>query len=520
MAMVAMHSKMQHGAELQEQAHALAADNAALRRELERQQAKHQLAAFEQQERLAKTVKQQRTNLEQQPEVIRKENAIRLAKMKAESDIELAKEITTREEKVTAAKSDAEKQRVVAERFLMARHEATLQTQRRKLREQHEVWMKAEAQKHIADLDAAEARAVREAATQALVLRGSLEELEADVRGCGSRLEAQADEHTQARKQHADATKKLNTQHAAELAERQAAFGALEAKLASSSASSSKLIETTRAEMREEMAALQAEMAAAAQAAETTLADTEARHAAAMTHAEQALLSAEASAVAKHAQAMMQLREDVTSAVAKGEAAQVALRSQMESAAAASAAVIGGKDSEIDILQVKVANASEEWRTLIAQRDATIAGLEAQVRTMASHGQVRVHLSHATKLRSGDLNGMSDPYIVLNLGGCTEKSAVIKKTLNPRFDWEFIFSFTSVDLALAETLQIEAWDWDSITDDDKLGHGSLALEQHRAQLEAGHRVQCTVPLEYKPLVGKLVAAGQVYIALTWEARTG
>ena len=53
---------------------------------------------------------------------------------------------------------------------------------------------------------------------------------------------------------------------------------------------------------------------------------------------------------------------------------------------------------------------------------------------------------------------------------------------------------------------------------DKLGHATLPLAQHRAALEAGDRVECAVPLIYKPLIGKASAAGEVHLALTWEAK--
>ena len=156
---------------------------------------------------------------------------------------------------------------------------------------------------------------------------------------------------------------------------------------------------------------------------------------------------------------------------------------------------------------------------MCATRDATITELNLQIAALQAHGRLRVHLSHASNLRAADVNGSSDPFIVLILGGRTQRSAVVKKNLNPTYNWDFVFSFPSVDRALGETLLLEAWDSDTITDHDQIGHASVMLEQHRAQLEAGERVECTVPLEYKPFIGKPVAAGEVVIALSWEART-
>ena len=57
-----------------------------------------------------------------------------------------------------------------------------------------------------------------------------------------------------------------------------------------------------------------------------------------------------------------------------------------------------------------------------------------------SHGTLRVHLSHATDLKSMDSNGFSDPYVKLTLKGTTHKSKTMKKTLNPKWDEGFEFT--------------------------------------------------------------------------------
>ena len=89
-------------------------------------------------------------------------------------------------------------------------------------------------------------------------------------------------------------------------------------------------------------------------------------------------------------------------------------------------------------------------------------------------GRVRVSVIRAANLRAGDSDGLSDPYMKLKLGGMTEVSAVVKKTLNPRFDWDYTFGFEDRTFAFAATLKIEAWDHDfGLSLDDKLGHGTL-----------------------------------------------
>ena len=86
-------------------------------------------------------------------------------------------------------------------------------------------------------------------------------------------------------------------------------------------------------------------------------------------------------------------------------------------------------------------------------------------------GRIRVHLDRASGLRAADSNGHSDPYITLVFGGRTEQSEVVRKTLNPFFGWDFLFSFDSLETALAEVLNVEAWDWDRYSFHDPLGFG-------------------------------------------------
>ena len=54
--------------------------------------------------------------------------------------------------------------------------------------------------------------------------------------------------------------------------------------------------------------------------------------------------------------------------------------------------------------------------------------------------------------------------------------------------------------------------------DNKIGDGRLRIEQHRGALEAGERVELSVPIEYTPILRKPVPAGEVFISLMWEPR--
>ena len=82
----------------------------------------------------------------------------------------------------------------------------------------------------------------------------------------------------------------------------------------------------------------------------------------------------------------------------------------------------------------------------------------------------------------------------------------------------FVFGFENVEAAMAETLGIEAWDYDEMSDNDKLGAGNLKLVPHRSALEGGETIECKVPLEFVKgvLTSKAVSAGHVVVKVSWE----
>ena len=131
-------------------------------------------------------------------------------------------------------------------------------------------------------------------------------------------------------------------------------------------------------------------------------------------------------------------------------------------------------------------------------------------------GAVKVQLRRATNLRSGDKAGTSDPFVKLSLGSRTEKSTVVKKSLNPVWgegELAAIFTFPYYDLQAAceESLELEAFDWDEISFNDSLGAGVASL----AALGAGEQLELSVQLADKR---KLAApnTGVVHVAVSWE----
>lgn len=121
-------------------------------------------------------------------------------------------------------------------------------------------------------------------------------------------------------------------------------------------------------------------------------------------------------------------------------------------------------------------------------------------------GTLRVHLRHATGLKSADRNGLSDPYAKLSLAGQQHRSKTLKKTLSPT--WDESFEFKGVLRALlSEALQLHVFDHDLVSQDDVLGHASVdlrALRQHGARQH--------------DLVAQLSGQGCVHLHVSWAAR--
>ena len=118
-------------------------------------------------------------------------------------------------------------------------------------------------------------------------------------------------------------------------------------------------------------------------------------------------------------------------------------------------------------------------------------------------GTVRVKLLSAVGLKAADLNGKSDPYAVLSLGGKQHKSTVVSKTLSPRWDETFSFEGTLGDLT-SESLQLELFDKDRITRDDSLGTASVSLRD-------------LLTVREKALDVQLSGKGSVSLVITWTA---
>ncbi|XP_074587246.1 C2 and GRAM domain-containing protein At1g03370-like isoform X1 [Curcuma longa] len=84
-----------------------------------------------------------------------------------------------------------------------------------------------------------------------------------------------------------------------------------------------------------------------------------------------------------------------------------------------------------------------------------------------------VHVIEARNLQAMDLNGLSDPYVKLQLGKHRAKTKVVKKNLNPFWDEEFNFRVGD----LSEELIVSVLDEDKYFTDDFLGQVKVPLSK-------------------------------------------
>eukprot|EP01102_Stenamoeba_stenopodia_P007699 TRINITY_DN2170_c0_g8_i1.p1 TRINITY_DN2170_c0_g8~~TRINITY_DN2170_c0_g8_i1.p1 ORF type:complete len:683 (-),score=156.15 TRINITY_DN2170_c0_g8_i1:95-2143(-) len=89
-------------------------------------------------------------------------------------------------------------------------------------------------------------------------------------------------------------------------------------------------------------------------------------------------------------------------------------------------------------------------------------------------GTLTIWLHEAKNLLSADLNGKSDPYVVLKVSsGACAKSKVVKRDLNPKWN-------ERIDLEINnnhEELLLELMDWDAVGSDDPLGRVKIRLSK-------------------------------------------
>lgn len=117
-------------------------------------------------------------------------------------------------------------------------------------------------------------------------------------------------------------------------------------------------------------------------------------------------------------------------------------------------------------------------------------------------GLLIVELHSASELLALDYGGTSDPYVKLSVGDAKQRSKVMTRTTEPR--WEEKFRFAVRDAAL-DKLTLRLFDRDMVGDDDPLGSLTLPL----SELSRVPKTQQTYKLQE-------VSQGEVSLTIHWR----
>jgi len=138
---------------------------------------------------------------------------------------------------------------------------------------------------------------------------------------------------------------------------------------------------------------------------------------------------------------------------------------------------------------------------------------------LAAVGTLCVLLSKASGLDSADLNGKSDPYVVLLCAEHKAKSTIKPKTLSPVWNEDFSFAGT-LQSFVTSGLMVKVYDCDNPLKpekDDLLGEKLVSLDslKHQNTSELVEFLSLQVKGETKP-----VPKGKVMLTVTWQPPPG
>eukprot|EP00055_Hartaetosiga_balthica_P008457 m.31596 g.31596 ORF g.31596 m.31596 type:complete len:641 (+) comp6319_c1_seq1:176-2098(+) len=99
-----------------------------------------------------------------------------------------------------------------------------------------------------------------------------------------------------------------------------------------------------------------------------------------------------------------------------------------------------------------------------------------------THYILEVEVYEARNLLPADLNGLADPYVKMYIipdpnKKTKQKTAVIKKSLDPTWNEKFSWKFPSDQKITDLKLHIAVWDWDRITRNDFMGAMSFTFDE-------------------------------------------
>ena len=137
---------------------------------------------------------------------------------------------------------------------------------------------------------------------------------------------------------------------------------------------------------------------------------------------------------------------------------------------------------------------------------------------LAAVGTLRVLLSKASGLDAADMNGKSDPYVVLLCAAHKAKSTIKPKTLSPVWNEEFSFAGTLQSI-ITSGLMVKVYDCDNPLKpekDDILGEKLVSLDCLKYQ-NTSEFVEFLAGTEKDP---KALPKGKVMLTVTWQPPPG
>lgn len=106
-------------------------------------------------------------------------------------------------------------------------------------------------------------------------------------------------------------------------------------------------------------------------------------------------------------------------------------------------------------------------------------------------GILHCFLENGVNLLSADVNGFSDPYVILSTAHQSIKSSIKKKTLNPVWNEMILLNVKDFN---SESLKLDVFDWDRFSKDDHLGYCEIKLKSVPG-LKEGKNVLFPCPLD-------------------------
>ncbi|CAG9766251.1 unnamed protein product [Ceutorhynchus assimilis] len=98
----------------------------------------------------------------------------------------------------------------------------------------------------------------------------------------------------------------------------------------------------------------------------------------------------------------------------------------------------------------------------------------AELKSVEAEGVLRVHVFEAKDLEKKDVTGKSDPYVILNVGAQEFRTQVVKRDLNPQ--WDYYCEFIILD-PVAQQLYFKMFDQDDFNEDDFMGSGVVEISE-------------------------------------------